>query len=265
MVNWFTNWVKRSPIVAYFVLVFGIEWFLMFLLSSLVPPMITLLIGSWLPNGVGLLVIGVASGRTGLHELFNRVVLWRIGIKWYAVAMFVPITMAFLAIGLNALLGNDLPDFAPASQLSTIFLVCVFTGALGEELGWRGTALPRLQARWNPLISSLILGILWGFYHLPSFLLSGLPLQNAPLIPFMLGALGITILVTWTFNHTSGSLIPVFLYHFAFNFIGNATGIFGNPTLFWLFAGLIIFIATAVIALERTHFSRSNIPSIEGF
>jgi membrane protease YdiL (CAAX protease family) len=260
----FTDWVKRSTLVAYFVLVFGIEWLLVFILSSLVPPMIALLIGSWLPNGVGLLVTGVAGGRAGLRELFSKVVLWRIGLKWYAIALFVPITMAFLAIGLYMLFGNAVvPDFASASQLLLIVLLAVFTGAMGEELGWRGTALPRLQTRWNALISSLILGVLWGLYHLPSFLLSGLPLQNLPLIPFMVAALGMTILISWTFNHTGGSLITVFLYHFAFNFIGNATGIFGVPALLWLLAGICSVVAIAVIALDWTRFTRPATASTE--
>ena len=256
MMMWFTDWVKRSTLVAYFVLLFGIEWLLVFALSSLVPPMIALLIGSWLPNGVGLLVTGVTGGRAGLRELFSKVVLWRIGLKWYVIALFVPITMAYLAIGLYALFGNAVPGFAPASQLLPIVLLAVFTGAMGEELGWRGTALPRLQARWNALISSLIVGVLWGFYHLPSFLLSGLPLQDLPLIPFMVAALGITILISWTFNHTGGSLIIVFLYHFAFNFMGSATGIFGVPALLWLLAGICSVMAVAVIALDWARFTR---------
>jgi len=261
---WFRDWVKRSPLVAYFVLVFGIEWLLVFILSSLVPPMIALLIGSWLPNGVGLLVTGVAGGRAGLRELFSKVVVWRIDLKWYAIALFVPTTMAFLAIGLYTFFGNAVPDFAPASQLLPIVLLAVFTGAMGEELGWRGTALPRLQARWNALISSLILGVLWGLYQLPSFLLSGLPLQNLPLIPFMVAALGITILISWTFNHTGGSLIIVFLYHFAFNFIGNVTGSFGVPVLFWVLAGICSVVAIAVIVLDWTRFTRPATASTEG-
>jgi uncharacterized protein len=127
---------------------------------------------------------------------------------------------------------------------------------MGEELGWRGTALPRLQARWNPLTSSLILGILWGIYHLPSFFLSGLPLNDVPFIPFMIACLAITILVTWVFNRTGGSLILVFLFHFAFNFIGNATGIFGFPALFWWFAVLIMAAALVVIALDWKRFTQ---------
>jgi membrane protease YdiL (CAAX protease family) len=256
MMVWFTDWVKRYPLVAYFVLVFGVEWLGVVVLSPLVPPMIILLIGSWLPNGVGLLVTGMAGGRAGLRELFSRAVLWRIDHKWYAISLLAPMAMAFLAIGLYALFGNAAPDFAPTSQLLPIVLMAVFTGAMGEELGWRGTALPHLQVRWNALTCSLILGVLWGFYHLPSFLLSGLPLHNLPLIPFMVAALAITILISWTFNHTDGSLIPVFLTHFAFNFIGNAAGIFGNSALFWLLAGICSVVAIAVIASDWDRFTR---------
>lgn len=256
MITWFTDWIKRSPLVAYFVLVFGIEWLLVFTLSSRLPPMIALLIGSWLPNSVGLLVTGVAGGQVGLRKLLSKVVLWRISPKWYVIALFMPITIAFITIILYMLIGNPLPDFAPTNQLLLIILIAVFTGAMGEELGWRGTALPRLQARWNALISSLILGVLWGLYHLPSFLLSGMPLQNLPLLPFMLAALGLSIIISWTFNQTCGSLITAFLYHFAFNFIGNATSIFVVPALFWLFAGICSLVAIVVITLDWTSFTR---------
>lgn len=249
--------VKRFPLIAYFVLVFGIEWLLVIALASLIPPMIALLIGSWLPNVIGILVTAIAGGRPALNELFNKVILWRIPFKWYLVAMLLPPTIAFTAIGIYWLLGYSIPSFAPLNQWPLVILLCIFTGAMGEELGWRGTALPRLQARWNALISSLILGVLWGLYHLPSFLLSGLPLKDAPLIPFMLDALGLTILVTWTFNHTSGSLIAVFLYHFAFNFILNVTGIPGDSTLLWWLGWVCIVIAAIVVILDWKRFTRN--------
>lgn len=193
--------------MAYFVLVFSIEWVLVITLSGNTPPILALLIGSWLPDCVGVLVTGISAGRSGLRELISKVTLWRISFHWYVIAILLPVAMAWIAVGLLMIINHNLPNFAPASQLFLVFFGAVFTGALGEELGWRGTALPRLQAHWNPLTSSLILGFLWGLYHLPSFLLSSLPLKNAPLIPFMISALGLTILVTWTFNHTKGSLI----------------------------------------------------------
>jgi len=251
-----SNPVKRYPLIAYFILVFGIEWLLVIGLASLIPPMIALLIGSWLPNVVGILITTIAGGRTALSELFHKVILWRLPFKWYLASILIPPAIAFLTIGIYWLAGYSIAVFAPLSQLPLIILMCVFTGAMGEELGWRGTALPRLQARWNALTSSLILGVLWGLYHIPSFLLSGLPLKDAPLIPFMLGALGLTVLVSWTFNHTSGSLIVVFLYHFAFNFILNVTGIPSDSALFWLLGWVCIVFAVIVVILDWKRFTQ---------
>ncbi len=253
-----SNPVKRSPLLAYFILVFGIEWLLVIGLASVVPSTIALLIGSWLPNLVGILVTWMAGGRPALRELFNKVILWRIRFKWYLAAVLLPPAIAFLAIGGYRLVAHSIPAFAPPGQIPLIILLCIVTGALGEELGWRGTALPRMQARWNALISSLILGVLWGLYHLPSFLLSGLPLNEVPLIPFMLGALGLTVLVTWTFNHTSGSLIAVFLYHFAFNFILNATRIPSDSTLFWWLGWICVIVAAMVVIFDWKRFTRTN-------
>ncbi len=263
MISWFKKWVSRSPLIAFFVLVFGIEWLLVFGLTSFIPPMISLLIGSWLPNIVGLIVTGVAGGRTGLRELFRKIILWRISYRWYLFAVFLPTILALLAIGLLILFGNEKPEFAPQNQLLPIILLSIFTGAMGEELGWRGTALPRLQSRFNALNSSLLLGVSWGLYHLPSFLLSGLPLKNAPLIPFMFGALGLTILVSWTFNHTRGSLITVFLYHFMFNFILNVTGIPNNPKLFWLLGILCIVAAALIVIFDWRRFIQPLTTSTE--
>jgi membrane protease YdiL (CAAX protease family) len=252
----FTNWVRRSPLIAYFVLVFAIEWLLVFILSPFVPPVLALLAGSWLPNGVGLLVIGVAGGRAGLRQALGRATRWRFDIKWYVIPLLAPIGTALLVIGLNVLMGRGTPAFAPAGHLLPILLAALFTGALGEELGWRGVGLPGLQSLWNPLASSLILGLLWGLYHLPAFFLSGLSQQNLPLLPFIAAAIGISVLVSWTYNRTGGSLIPVFLCHFSFNFVGNATGIFGNPSLFGLWAAICSAVAMGVVALDWGLFTR---------
>jgi membrane protease YdiL (CAAX protease family) len=252
------NWARRYPLAIYFVLVFGLEWILFFALASVVQPLVALLIGSWLPNVVGVLVAGMARGRAGLRELLSKVLLWRINFKWYAIALFLPPTMGFLAIGLYVLSGRPAPQAAPMNQLLPIAVLAVFTGAMGEELGWRGTALPHLQSRWSPLVSSLILGVLWGLYHLPAFLMSGLPQEGLPVLPLLAGATGLTILITWTFNRTHGSLIPVFLYHFAFNFTLNAGGLAAVPALLWVFAGVVGLSALAVIVADWARFSSSG-------
>ncbi len=257
----FVNWVRRSPLVSYLVLVFVIEWLIVFVLFPFVSPAVALLVGSWLPNGVGLFVIGVAGGRAGLRDLLRKATRWRIDIKWYAIPLLAPTGTAFLAIGLNAALGRGVPEFAPAGQLLPILLTAMLTGALGEELGWRGVGLPGLQSLWNPLVAGLILGLIWGLYHLPAFFLPGLPQQNPPMVSFLVAAIGISILISWAFNRTGGSLIPVFLCHFSFNLVGNVTGIFGVPSLFGLWAGICSVVAIGVVAFDWGLFSRPAISS----
>lgn len=257
MTDWFTDRMRRSPVGAFLVLVFGIEWILVpLVLTSLVPPLIALLLGSWLPNGVAVLVTGLTDGKAGLRSLLRRATLWRIGGRWFAIALFAPAVTAFLAIGLGAFCSIQTPDPADAGGLVPILLGAVFTGALGEELGWRGTALPGLQARWNALGSALILGVLWGLYHLPSFLLSGMPLEDAPLVPFMVASVSITVLMSWTFNRTGGSLIPMFLYHFAFNLVGNLTGTFADAYSVWMWALVLGAVAVGVVGLDWARFTR---------
>jgi membrane protease YdiL (CAAX protease family) len=244
-------WVKQSPLIAYFVLVFGFVWLIFYIFNGRVSPMIILLIGSWLPNIVGLFVTGLVSGWSEIKDLGKRVILWRIGFKWYVIALIVPVFSAVLAIRLNNWINGSSPEFSRVSQLFPILIIALFTGALGEELGWRGAALPLLQERWNALISSLIRGL----YHLPAILVAGLPQHSSPFLPFMLAGLALTVFITWTFNHTLGSLIPVFLYPFAFNFIANFTGIFGVPSIVRMWAGIVSIGAIAVIIVDWFQFT----------
>ena len=102
-------------------------------------------------------------------------------------------------------------------------------GPLGEELGWRGFALPRMLERWPPLTSSLILGLIWGLiwgaWHLPAFFIVGLP-QNRLAIPaLLLATMGISVIDTWIFLRTEGSLLPMILVHLMTNHCAKLLGI----------------------------------------
>jgi membrane protease YdiL (CAAX protease family) len=255
--SWVAKWVEGSPLVAFFVLVFGVEWLIFLGLSPVLPPMVALFIGSWLPNATGVLVTGLAEGRPGLRELLGRAVLWRVGAKWYAIAFLGPALGCLLALSLYMLAGNSPPGFVPAGMIVPAFLLALLTGATGEELGWRGTALPRLQARWTVLTSSLVLGVVWGLYHVPSLLLSDLPLQEIPLVPFMVSAVGLTVFMSWVYNHTRGSLMMAALVHLSANFAGNVTGVFGDPSLTWWLAGMWCVVDTVVVAFDWTRFTRA--------
>jgi uncharacterized protein len=141
-----------------------------------------------------------------------------------------------------------------------LLLFNAILGPLGEELGWRGTALPLMQDRWNAITASLVLGGVWGVYHVPTFILPGLPQNNVPPLAFMFGAIALNVFMVWMFNHTHGSLIMPFLTHWAFNFAGSASGIYDVPALLWLVAGLWWIVAAVIIVLDWARVARRTSP-----
>ena len=173
-------------------------------------------------------------------------------------------------VGLRALFGgSDVApdiDYSLSSVLPEIapILITTLIISLGEELGWRGYVLPRLQVRLNALQASVILGVLWGLWHFPGFLIgTGVPLET-PFLVIMLWIIPFTILITWVYNST-GSIVAAIVMHTAANFSFNVfpllpeTTATGGLTTFWIFLG-IVWIATigVVIVFGPTHLSRSK-------
>ena len=127
------------------------------------------------PFLAALIVLAVTEGKSGVMGLLRRIVRWRVGLQWYAVALLLPIVVTLAAAALNVfLLGAQRTSSAAelggwSSFLQTFFLWLLIPGLAGtwEEPGFRGYALPRLQVRRSALLASLILGVLWAFWHLP--------------------------------------------------------------------------------------------------
>ncbi len=251
--------IRRWPLAAYVFLLFGVEWLLVLAFRSMAAPIMALFIGAWLPDIAGVLITGMVDGRAGLRQLFSRVVRWRVGFKWYVIAWCVPLVITLLALSIYALRGNALPAAAPETMLVPLLLFNAILGPLGEELGWRGTALPLMQERWNMITASLVLGVVWGLYHVPTFILPGLPQNNVPPLAFMLGALALNLFMVWMFNHTRGSLIMPFLAHWAFNFTGSAMGVYSIPALFWMITGLWWVVAAAIMLLDSTQLAQRTL------
>ncbi len=184
------------------------------------------------------------SRWTGLGDLYSRIVRWRFGVQWYALVV--------IGVPLIGYVVSRLAAEPVRYDLSTPLLVLTFLlgqlilGPLGEELGWRGFALPRLLQRFSPLGASLLLGAIWGVWHLPSFFVSSL-VQSSLAIPlFLFGALCMSILATWLYLHTGGSVLITVLFHLAFNAALNAFGA--------SFAGFTLALAACavlVVLLDR--------------
>jgi CAAX protease family protein len=203
----------------------------------------------------------MTEGRIGIRRLLRRYVLWRVAFRWYL----------FILLGIPAieLLGAIVVPGALASfQPLTLSLVLTYPvafvstfilgGPLGEEPGWRGFALPRLQPLHGPLVGSIILGILWACWHLPLFW-SGV--WTPPTIPnivmFILMITALTIIMTWVFNNAKGSLLITMLMHASFNTFANriVAPLFPAPILseYGLLPVLVGFGATALVLIAVTR------------
>jgi len=209
--------LKRHALVTFFALVFLISW---------IP---------WYTGGSGFIVFGpslaclimvaAVDGKKGLLDLLQRAGRWRVGLVWWAVTLFLPALFCLAGIGVHLLAGGDLPAFTFFRQewyLAPVFFVLMLVDGPLEEFGWRGFALPKLQEKWSPLIASFIIGALWGIWHLPEFLRPGSPQypMGIGFLPlFVADEITNSILMTWLYNKTQGSLLlGGFMAHNALNF-----------------------------------------------
>lgn len=213
------------------------------------------------PFLAAVIMTGVVEGWAGIRRLLNRIVLWQVDFRWYLFAIIgIPAITVLGAIALPGVLNTfQMPALSLLLFYPVTFIVTlVIGGPLGEEPGWRGFALPRLQRGQGPLVGSLILGILWAFWHLPYFWMPewGTPKDSFfDIMCFVLAALALTIIYTWVFNNTKSSLFIVILMH-ASNDAFFITQLFASHAVTdTLFPFVIGFgaIALLLIILTRGH------------
>jgi membrane protease YdiL (CAAX protease family) len=155
-------------------------------------------------------VEAATAGRSGVTQLLKRLLIWRVGLAWYVVVLGLPPLLALVATGLAVALGAEAALQPPTWGVADLVL---FVLVVGEEIGWRGYALPRLLARTSPLVASVVLGLLWAGWHLPAYVLPGTPQFGSPFGPFLVWVVAQAVLFTWVFNHTRGSLLLATLFH----------------------------------------------------
>jgi membrane protease YdiL (CAAX protease family) len=202
--------VRRHPIITFFVLTYAIGWGLI--------PFWTFQAGS--PFIAALIVIPLTQGLSGLKELGLRMIRWRVRWYWYVVAVGMPLAVVALTAALNVALGASAPSLAFGS-VTTILMVFAMRlvnpgdGALGEEPGWRGLALPGLQTTLSPLVSTMILGVVVTVWHVPLLFLEEGGLRPPIVVGFLLGSFAVTFWYTWLFNRTGGSVLMTLVSHAA--------------------------------------------------
>jgi membrane protease YdiL (CAAX protease family) len=218
-------------VLAYALLAYAVTWalWLPYYLSSaglgLLPfplPGLVVVLGQYGPSVAAFTLAAFTGGGPAVRGLIRRYGQWRVSLGWYLLVIVGPLALLVLTlvgrVGVAPLeaAGPDGPSIALEYLLSVLVLKLVLGGALGEEAGWRGFALPRLQARHGPLRGSLILGAIWAGWHAPLYLDPVRVVQNPPL-PFAIGLLALAVVYTWVYNHTGGSLLLAILLHAGVN------------------------------------------------
>ncbi len=184
-------------------------------------------VGALMPAVSAALVLVFTEGRVSLAQLLGKLLLWRVGIQWYLVALLSPLAIVVAALPFHAWLGGQvMPSlgagfWAQALPSAGILVLLIATFGIflsaGEEVGWRGYALPRLQARFGPWWASLVLGLLWGCWHLPLFLMSGTTQSGLSFPAYVLVSIGYSLIYTCLVNRSRGSVLIASLFHSASN------------------------------------------------
>jgi uncharacterized protein len=216
-----------ASLTPFLLITFGLGWGILALFIFL-PGQITHMFGEmtgqhplfflavWAPGIAAVVVVLHRAGFSGLKRYLGRLLLWRTSLSWYA---FLIVGVPILFFCGSALKGNLFTEPFPFTAPSALLAALAFTAIKGpvEELGWRGLALPLLQRRFAPFWAGLILGVIWGFWHLPAFLLSGTPQSAWSFTPFFVGSIAMSVIMTALFNASQGSILLPALFHFQAN------------------------------------------------
>jgi uncharacterized protein len=224
-----TPWVKKHPLAAFYLLAFGLTWLgwvPQALYSRGLFPFDSpffFVLGGLGPLLAVFIVHRITTGSADFGELFIPLFNWRSGPGWYAAALLGAPVMWIATIFLAGVMQPELSRLDSPAALTTSFVIFLIA-AIPEEMAWRGYALPRLQARHNALFSSLIVGGLWGLWHLPLLLNLNNHMSTYAIGLYLVDTVGLAFLFTWLFNNTRGSLLFVVIFHAAVNTIGSFIG-----------------------------------------
>jgi membrane protease YdiL (CAAX protease family) len=210
-----TDLIRRHPLAAYFAFAYAISW--VFWLPNVmafwgwtapISPYIPLL-GAFGPMLAAVIVSSLTEGSAGRSRLTDGLTRWRVG--WWWLAALGPLgLMLFVALGVR-LSGSPFPVLG----VTTFALVQSVMHGFGEEIGWRGFALPRLQARHNALMASVVLSLLWAGWHIPLLISNETYRQMGAfgLVGWFFSLLIGSVLLTWLFNGSGGSVLIVAVFH----------------------------------------------------
>ena len=260
--------IARFPLVSFFVMAFLFSWIAVspLILNPELPVEPFQIIGALAgPTLSAVIVTAILDGRNGLRDFFKRYMQWRAGFGWWFFVLFGILlalnTLAALILG-NSIWTEFLRNIGLILITYLITLIAgVILGPLWEEPGWRGFALPRLQQKFGPLAGTTMLGVLWALWHIPGYWGGWM---TAGIVPLIVSGIAFSIMATWVYNNTRGSILLMILFHSSSN-AAISVGARVLPTDLspsmhdFVFSGWIPALTYTVIALVVIIATRGNL------
>lgn len=228
--------MKDRALVTFFILTYAVSWSFMIpvalsaqgLIQARIPGALYYF-ASFGPAAAAIIVTGLSQGRKGIAALLGRLSIWRTGWFWYAAAILAPICLFAIAVLFNRVIDGTWPDlrllgqidYIPDTGVAGVLGLWFLTYGLGEEIGWRGFALPRLQRGRPAANAAVLLGLLWAGWHLPAFFFRDTYVEMG-LPGFAMFAVSIcfaSVVFTWLYNGSGGSILIAILFHVFFNWL----------------------------------------------
>lgn len=237
--------IEKHPVLSFIVIAFGWTWLLAALIrQSMAFPLLAL----FGPCVAAIVVLYASRGRASVAQIGGKFYLSRALVPWGILAALLPLLLLvplwLLQKWCWGATGFEVSGFSLLSLVLAVLIV-------GEEIGWRGFLLPYLLQRYPPLTSSLIVGLVWAVWHLPNFLLPDYPHYGLPLLAFVVMTLAFSVLFTWFYLNTAGSLVIAVIFHAALNLF-SLVGV--EPSRqYWLKAFVYTAAALSVSVIMRKY------------
>ena len=254
---------NRRTLILFFVLAYAITWTLFITVAVAIPARTApgyalVLAGAYAPGIVALLLTAWKEGTQGVRALVGRILVADVSARYYLFAVSYMVSIKLTAAALHRAMLGTWPRFGHESLLLMPLAVAFSTPfQAGEEVGWRGFALPRLAARFGLARASLVLGAIWAFWHLPQFYIADADSYHQPFIVWGAQVVAMSVAFAWLYAKTGGSLLLVMLLHSAINNTKDIVpagaapppGVFSlhAPAISWLTLGLLWFWALVLL------------------
>jgi membrane protease YdiL (CAAX protease family) len=240
--------VKRE-VILFSVIVIALSSLICLIAYLLDKPNLSIL-SVFTPSIVALVLTATSSGKSGVYDLFVQQTIQKTAFKWLLLSVIGFPVLASLAILTN--LNFDMSNFELRTTQLLPQIIVIILIAIGEEYGWRGYLLPRLMNRFNVFYSSIILGVIWGFWHFPAYMIgTGTP-EEMSFSLFLLWVVLGTLFISWIYYYTRSVLTSILAHisaNAAFNYLNILPEFTGSANTFWLF---MLYLSVLIVVVYYT-------------